>query len=94
MFLNLTKELVKDQQEDAELPQQLPGASDQTGSDEMSMSTDTFTERDGTKLPPGFIPDLSQMQTVTDGLIWAPRLPSLLKTTAQMGKPNQESQNQ
>lgn len=69
MFLNLTKELGKDQQEVAELPQQLPGASGQTGSDETSMSTDTFTERDGTKLPPGFIPDLSQMQTVTDGLI-------------------------
>uniref|UniRef100_A0A8C0BFV2 ATP binding cassette subfamily A member 12 n=1 Tax=Buteo japonicus TaxID=224669 RepID=A0A8C0BFV2_9AVES len=46
VFLNLTKELVKDKQEDAELPQQLPGASAQTGSDEMSMSTDTFTERD------------------------------------------------
>ncbi|KAM9287173.1 glucosylceramide transporter ABCA12 [Morus bassanus] len=46
VFLNLTKELVKDQQEDAELPQQLPGASGQIGSDEMSMSTDTFTERD------------------------------------------------
>ncbi|XP_049672891.1 glucosylceramide transporter ABCA12, partial [Accipiter gentilis] len=46
VFLNLTKELVKDKQEDAELPQQLPGASAQTGSDEMSMSSDTFTERD------------------------------------------------
>ncbi|XP_030309992.1 ATP-binding cassette sub-family A member 12 [Calypte anna] len=46
VFLNLTKELGKDQQEDAELPQQLPGASGQIGSDEMSMSTDTFTERD------------------------------------------------
>ncbi|XP_054065519.1 glucosylceramide transporter ABCA12 isoform X2 [Rissa tridactyla] len=46
VFLNLTKELGKDQQEDAELPQQLPGASDQIGSDETSMSTDTFTERD------------------------------------------------
>lgn len=69
MFLNLTKELGKDQQEDAELPQQLPGASDQIGSDETSMSTDTFTERDGTKFPPAFIPDLSQRQTVTDGLI-------------------------
>ena len=69
MFLNLTKELVKDQQEDAELPQQLSGTSGQIGSDEMSMSTDTFTERDGTQLPPGFIPDLLQMQTVTDGLI-------------------------
>lgn len=72
MFLNLTKELVKDKQEDAELPQQLPGASAQTGSDEMSMSSDTFTERDGTKLPPGFIPDLLQMQTVTDGLTELP----------------------
>uniref|UniRef100_A0A8C0ED21 ATP binding cassette subfamily A member 12 n=1 Tax=Bubo bubo TaxID=30461 RepID=A0A8C0ED21_BUBBB len=46
VFLNLTKELVKDQQEDAELPQQLPGTSGQIGSDEMSVSTDTFTERD------------------------------------------------
>ncbi|XP_067994108.1 glucosylceramide transporter ABCA12 [Melanerpes formicivorus] len=46
VFLNLTKELVKNQQEDAELPQQLPGASGQIGSDEMSLSTDTFTERD------------------------------------------------
>uniref|UniRef100_A0A8C4TS80 ATP binding cassette subfamily A member 12 n=1 Tax=Falco tinnunculus TaxID=100819 RepID=A0A8C4TS80_FALTI len=46
VFLNLTKELVKDQQEDTELPQQLPGASGQIGSDEMSVSTDTFTERD------------------------------------------------
>lgn len=65
MFLNLTKDLVKNQQEDAELPQQLPGASGQIGGDEMSMSTDTFTERDGTTLPP----DLSQMQMVADGLI-------------------------
>ncbi|KAM6349075.1 glucosylceramide transporter ABCA12 [Alca torda] len=46
VFLNLTKELGKDQQEDAEQPQQLPGASGQIGSDETSMSTDTFTERD------------------------------------------------
>uniref|UniRef100_A0A8C3JIC3 ATP binding cassette subfamily A member 12 n=1 Tax=Calidris pygmaea TaxID=425635 RepID=A0A8C3JIC3_9CHAR len=46
VFLNLTKELGRDQQEDAELPQQLPGASGQSGSDETSMSTDTFTERD------------------------------------------------
>ncbi|KAM6307367.1 glucosylceramide transporter ABCA12 [Aegotheles albertisi] len=46
VFLNLTKELGKDQQEDAELPHPLPGASGQIGSDEMSMSTDTFTERD------------------------------------------------
>ncbi|XP_067154833.1 glucosylceramide transporter ABCA12 [Apteryx mantelli] len=46
VFLNLTKELGKDQQEDAELSQQLPGSSGQTGSDEMSVSTDTFTERD------------------------------------------------
>ncbi|XP_065493613.1 glucosylceramide transporter ABCA12 [Caloenas nicobarica] len=46
VFLNLTKELGKDRQEDAELPQQPPGASGQIGSDEMSMSTDTFTERD------------------------------------------------
>ena len=69
MFLNLTKELGKDQQEDAELPEQLPGASGQTGSDDMSMSMGTFTDRDGTKLPTGFIPDLSQMQTVTDGLL-------------------------
>ncbi|XP_061858379.1 glucosylceramide transporter ABCA12 [Colius striatus] len=46
VFLNLTKELMKDQREDAELPQQLPGASDQISSDEMSVSTDTFTERD------------------------------------------------
>uniref|UniRef100_A0A663M225 ATP binding cassette subfamily A member 12 n=2 Tax=Neoaves TaxID=3078114 RepID=A0A663M225_ATHCN len=45
VFLNLTKELVKDPQEDAELPQQLPGASGQIGSDEMSMGTDT-SERD------------------------------------------------
>lgn len=69
MFLNLTKELGKDQQEDAELPQQLPGASGQIGSDEMSVSTDTFTERDGTKLHPGFVPDVSQVQMVTDGQI-------------------------
>ncbi|XP_053925522.1 glucosylceramide transporter ABCA12 isoform X1 [Cuculus canorus] len=46
VFLNLTKELGKDQREDAELPQRLPGASGQSGSDDMSMSTDTFTERD------------------------------------------------
>ncbi|XP_010120287.1 PREDICTED: ATP-binding cassette sub-family A member 12 [Chlamydotis macqueenii] len=46
VFLNLTKELGKNRQEDAELPQQLPGASGQIGGDEMSMSTDTFTERD------------------------------------------------
>ncbi|XP_061204119.1 glucosylceramide transporter ABCA12 [Neopsephotus bourkii] len=46
VFLNLTKELVKDQKEDAALPQQLPGASGQIGSDETSMSTDIFTERD------------------------------------------------
>ncbi|XP_062459511.1 glucosylceramide transporter ABCA12 [Pezoporus occidentalis] len=46
VFLNLTKELVKDQKEDAALPQQLPGVSGQIGSDEMSMSTDIFTERD------------------------------------------------
>lgn len=61
MFLNLTKELGKDRQEDAELPQQPPGASGQIGSDDMSMSTDTFTERDGTKLSPAFISDLLQM---------------------------------
>ncbi|XP_064015154.1 glucosylceramide transporter ABCA12 [Pogoniulus pusillus] len=46
VFLNLTKDLVKNPQEDAELPQELPGASGQIGGDEMSMSTDTFTERD------------------------------------------------
>uniref|UniRef100_A0A8C3NLH8 Uncharacterized protein n=1 Tax=Geospiza parvula TaxID=87175 RepID=A0A8C3NLH8_GEOPR len=46
VFLNLTKELVKDQQEDAVLPHQLPGVSGHTGGDEMSVSTDTFTERD------------------------------------------------
>ncbi|XP_010217767.1 PREDICTED: ATP-binding cassette sub-family A member 12 [Tinamus guttatus] len=46
VFLNLTKELGKDQQADAELPQHLPGSSGQMGSDEMSVSTDTFTERD------------------------------------------------
>ncbi|KAM9548914.1 glucosylceramide transporter ABCA12-like [Guaruba guarouba] len=46
VFLNLTKELVKDQKEDAALPQQLPGTSGQISSDEMSVSTDTFTERD------------------------------------------------
>ncbi|RMB92752.1 hypothetical protein DUI87_30802 [Hirundo rustica rustica] len=46
VFLNLTKELVKDQQEDAALPHQLPGVSGHTGGDEMSLSTDTFTERD------------------------------------------------
>ncbi|XP_051480136.1 LOW QUALITY PROTEIN: glucosylceramide transporter ABCA12 [Apus apus] len=46
VFLNLTKELGKDQQEDAELLQQLPGTSGPTGSDGMSVSTDTFTERD------------------------------------------------
>ncbi|XP_068803956.1 glucosylceramide transporter ABCA12 isoform X2 [Struthio camelus] len=46
VFLNLTKELGKDQQEDAELSQQLSGSSGQTGSDKMSVSTDTFTERD------------------------------------------------
>uniref|UniRef100_G1MX17 ATP binding cassette subfamily A member 12 n=1 Tax=Meleagris gallopavo TaxID=9103 RepID=G1MX17_MELGA len=42
VFLNLTK----DPQEDAGLSQQEPGASGQNGSDEMSVSTDTFTERD------------------------------------------------
>lgn len=52
MFLNLTKELEKDPQEDTELPQQLPGASSQIASEEMSVNTDTFTERDGTELPP------------------------------------------
>ncbi|XP_071418175.1 glucosylceramide transporter ABCA12 [Pithys albifrons albifrons] len=46
VFLNLTKELVKDQQEDAALPHHLPGASGQSGSDGMSVSTDTFTDRD------------------------------------------------
>uniref|UniRef100_A0A8C4KNR7 ATP binding cassette subfamily A member 12 n=2 Tax=Dromaius novaehollandiae TaxID=8790 RepID=A0A8C4KNR7_DRONO len=46
VFLNLTKELGKHQQEDAELSRQLPASSGQTGSDEMSVSTDTFTERD------------------------------------------------
>ncbi|TRZ18799.1 hypothetical protein HGM15179_008308 [Zosterops borbonicus] len=46
VFLNLTKEPVKDQQEDAALPHQLPGVSGHTGGDEMSLSTDTFTERD------------------------------------------------
>uniref|UniRef100_A0A8C3RF33 ATP binding cassette subfamily A member 12 n=1 Tax=Cyanoderma ruficeps TaxID=181631 RepID=A0A8C3RF33_9PASS len=46
VFLNLTKEVVKDQQEDAALPHQLPGVSGHTGGDEMSLSTDTFTERD------------------------------------------------
>lgn len=71
MFLNLTKELGKDPQEDAGLSQQVPGASGQNGGDEMSVSTDTFTERDGTKLPPGFNLDLSEIQTVTDGLFLA-----------------------
>ncbi|XP_068542414.1 glucosylceramide transporter ABCA12 isoform X1 [Anas acuta] len=46
VFLNLTKELGKDSQEDTELPQQLPGASSQIASEEMSVNTDTFTERD------------------------------------------------
>ncbi|KAI6065336.1 ATP-binding cassette sub-family A member 12 [Aix galericulata] len=46
VFLNLTKELGKDPQEDTELPQQLPGASGQIASEEMSVNTDTFTERD------------------------------------------------
>ncbi|XP_068052641.1 glucosylceramide transporter ABCA12 [Anomalospiza imberbis] len=46
VFLNLTRELVKDQQEDPALPHQLPGVSGHTGGDEMSLSTDTFTERD------------------------------------------------
>uniref|UniRef100_A0A8C3CZF0 ATP binding cassette subfamily A member 12 n=1 Tax=Cairina moschata TaxID=8855 RepID=A0A8C3CZF0_CAIMO len=46
VFLNLTKELEKDPQEDTELPQQLPGASGQIASEEMSVNTDTFTERD------------------------------------------------
>ncbi|XP_063256168.1 glucosylceramide transporter ABCA12 [Prinia subflava] len=46
VFLNLTKELVKDQQEDAVLPHQMPGVSGHTAGDEMSLSTDTFTERD------------------------------------------------
>ncbi|XP_025903800.1 ATP-binding cassette sub-family A member 12 [Nothoprocta perdicaria] len=46
VFLNLTKELGNGQQEDTELPQQLPGSSGQMGSDAMSVSTDTFTERD------------------------------------------------
>ncbi|XP_032301868.1 ATP-binding cassette sub-family A member 12 [Coturnix japonica] len=46
VFLNLTKELGQDPQEDAGLSQRVPGASSQNGSDEMSVSTDTFTERD------------------------------------------------
>eukprot|EP00076_Gallus_gallus_P023117 XP_015144790.1 ATP-binding cassette sub-family A member 12 isoform X3 [Gallus gallus] len=46
VFLNLTKELGKDPQEDAGLSQQVPGSSSQNGGDEMSVSTDTFTERD------------------------------------------------
>ncbi|XP_062434346.1 glucosylceramide transporter ABCA12 [Rhea pennata] len=49
VFLNLTKELGKDQQdhqEGAKLSQQLPGSNGQTGSDKMSVSSDTFTERD------------------------------------------------
>ncbi|XP_027492257.1 ATP-binding cassette sub-family A member 12 [Corapipo altera] len=46
VFLNLTKELVKDQQEYAALPHQLPGANGHSGSDGMSVSTDTFTDRD------------------------------------------------
>lgn len=71
MFLNLTKELGKDPQEDAGLSQQVPGSSSQNGGDEMSVSTDTFTERDGTKLPAGFNLDLSEIQTVTDGLFLA-----------------------
>lgn len=71
MFLNLTKELGRDPQEDAGLSQQVPGSSSQNGGDEMSVSTDTFTERDGTKLPPGFNLDLSEIQTVTDGLFLA-----------------------
>jgi len=71
VFLNLTKELGKDPQEDAGLSQQVPGSSSQNGGDEMSVSTDTFTERDGTKLPPGFNLDLSEIQTVTDGLFLA-----------------------
>ncbi|POI23495.1 hypothetical protein CIB84_012758 [Bambusicola thoracicus] len=71
VFLNLTKELGKDPQEDAGLSQRVPGDSGQNGGDEMSVSTDTFTDRDGTKLPPGFNPDLSEIQTVTDGLFLA-----------------------
>jgi len=71
VFLNLTKELGKDPQEDAGLSQQVPGSSSQNGGDEMSVSTDTFTERDGSKLPPGFNLDLSEIQTVTDGLFLA-----------------------
>ncbi|XP_065607453.1 glucosylceramide transporter ABCA12 [Cyrtonyx montezumae] len=46
VFLNLTKELGKDPQEDAGLSQRVPGASSQSGGDEMSVSTDAFTERD------------------------------------------------
>uniref|UniRef100_A0A669QFQ1 ATP binding cassette subfamily A member 12 n=1 Tax=Phasianus colchicus TaxID=9054 RepID=A0A669QFQ1_PHACC len=46
VFLNLTKELGKDPQEDAGLSQREPGATGQNGGDEMSVSTDTFTERD------------------------------------------------
>ncbi|XP_042678296.1 glucosylceramide transporter ABCA12 [Centrocercus urophasianus] len=46
VFLNLTKELGKDPQEDAGPSQRGPGASGQNGGDEMSVSTDTFTERD------------------------------------------------
>ncbi|XP_021254439.1 ATP-binding cassette sub-family A member 12 [Numida meleagris] len=46
VFLNLTKELGKDPQEDAGLSQRVPGATGQNSGDEMSVSTDTFTERD------------------------------------------------
>ncbi|XP_053900841.1 glucosylceramide transporter ABCA12 [Malaclemys terrapin pileata] len=46
VFLNLTKDLEKDKQHDPGLSQQVPGPSGLMDSKEMSLSTDSFTERD------------------------------------------------
>uniref|UniRef100_A0A8C4Y5B1 ATP binding cassette subfamily A member 12 n=1 Tax=Gopherus evgoodei TaxID=1825980 RepID=A0A8C4Y5B1_9SAUR len=46
VFLNLTKDLEKDKQHDPGLSQDVPGPSGLMDSKEMSLSTDSFTERD------------------------------------------------
>uniref|UniRef100_A0A8C3T374 ATP binding cassette subfamily A member 12 n=1 Tax=Chelydra serpentina TaxID=8475 RepID=A0A8C3T374_CHESE len=46
VFLNLTKDLEKDKQHDPGLSQQVPGPCELMDSKEMSLSTDSFTERD------------------------------------------------
>lgn len=45
VFLNLTKDLSRGEQADSELPQEVPGCT--LESDEMSLNSDSFTERDG-----------------------------------------------